>query len=544
MDKQKQNQNENQSQNHYLNVTLQNPEEEKEEIIISLSGIFKQLKRFLLIWLAIALIIGILVPVYYAVFAADQHKNLTATVSFNYSGIEKGKAPDGSDFNASASMKNPAVLEKALTAMNLDLSLLESVRQNISVEGVIPPNAQDKINMYKSIYEEGNLNAGEKMLEVDVNPTKYNLTFNYSGTGLEGKVAVELFNTILTSYSEYFFEMYGVNQALGNAISTLDYTEYDYSQAVDVFDSTLDRIETYLDNLSKTDKTRFCSTTTGHTFSDLSESVAMIRNVDLDVLTSYITVNNVTKDKVSLEAYYNYRIEELTRNKKVAEDELKTVTDSIKNYEKDTIIVYGGEGQDVSEYTQSSDAYNDLINQKIEAQKKVSNYEQQIQKAQERLTKMKSTSAASKKQVKKIEEDLASLNEKINQLMEEVNATAEEYYKTVYLANAYSILVPASSSALVTVKNIIGSSEETILILEAILFVLYFGTSFVLALIEENKNRKKAENAGNTENNNFPDESGKNSNTETFSPKTEIVTESTEFPDTGSIPSFIHEEEV
>lgn len=475
--------------NHYLNVTLQNQEEEKDEIIISLSGIFKQLKKFLLIWIVIALIIGILVPVYYTVFASDQHKNLSAIVSFNYDGIESGKAPDGSTFDYE-SLKNPSVIEKALTNLNLDLTVLENVRQGISITGIVPTDVQDKITAYKSIYEQGNLTAGEKMLEVKVYPTQFRLIFNYSKTGLEGQTAVELFNSILSCYSEYFFELYGFNQALGSAVTALDYTDYDYSQAIDVFDSTLSTLQDYVSNLSASDTTRFRATSTGYTFSDLSESIATLREVDLSVISSYITVNNTTKDKNTLLSYYNYRIETLNRQKKIAEDELKVVTDAIQNYVKDTIIIYG-ENQDTSQYTQASAAYDDLIIRKITAQKSVSTYTQQVEELKKRVSDLNGKTSASKDKIEKVEKDLASLSEKITELLQKVNNTANEYYETVYLANAYSILVPASTSSLATTKSVISSASEPLLIIEALLFVLYFGASFVIALIVENKKQKQ-----------------------------------------------------
>lgn len=474
----------------YLNITLKNQEEdEKNQIIISFSSIIKQMKRFVLIWLALSIISAILIPVGYSIFASDQHKNLTALVSFNYDGIEKGKAPDGSTFDP-YSIKSPTVIESALTSLDRDLTSLESIRQGITIQGVIPADAQDKITMYKSVYEQGNLNAGERMLEVKVNPTQFRVIFNYSKTGFEGRDAVELLNTILNCYSRYFFETYGFNQALGSAVTALDYEDYDYSQAIDVFDSTLSTLQDYVSNLSTNDTTRFRSTETGYTFSDLSESIATVREVDLDVISSYITVNTVTKDKATLLSYYNYRIETLNREKKVAEDELKVITDSIDTYEKDAIIIYG-ENQDTAQYTQSSSAYDDLIKKKISAQKNVSTIAQRIDQYQKRVTELNGKNAASQDKREKVEKDLASLNKKVTDLLQKVNATANEYYETVYLSNAYSILVPASTSALMTTQSIIKAATEPMLIVEAILFVIYFGACFVLALIYENKKKKE-----------------------------------------------------
>ncbi|MBD5142123.1 MAG: lipopolysaccharide biosynthesis protein [Oscillospiraceae bacterium] len=481
----------------YLNIMLKNGEEEEKEneIIISFSAFFVQLKRFLIFWIVLAIIIGLLVPVWKLLTISDQYKNLTALVSFNYDGVEEGKTPDGSSFDVTT-LKNPAVIETTLTELNEPLTLLESVRQGISIEGVIPSNAIDKITMYRSIYEQDNLNAGEKMLDVKYFPTQYKVTFNYSSTGLSGEKAVELFNTLLENYHTYFFETYGFNQALGSAVTALDYTTYDYAQAVDVFSSTLTMLEDYISNLSEDDTTRFRSTITGYSFSDLSESIDTIQNVDLDLISSYVTVNNVTKDKDTQIDYYNYRIETLTRQKVIAQETLDELNASIEQYEKNTIIIYS-ENQDTSEYTQASATYDDMFQRKIEAQKSVSSCTQQIDELQKRVNTLKGRNSASKDKIEKVEADLVALNEKVTDLLNKTNLTANEYYETVYLANAYSVLVPASSSALRTTKSVMNSATEPLLIGEALLFVCYIGVAFVLSLILENKKRKLAQDAEN-----------------------------------------------
>ncbi|MDE5754327.1 MAG: lipopolysaccharide biosynthesis protein [Oscillospiraceae bacterium] len=475
----------------YVNILLKNEEEKENEIIISFSAFFVQLKRFFIFWLVAAVIVGLLIPTGSVVFAADEHKNLTAVISFNYDGVENGYAPDGSNFDVLSSLKNPSVIESTLTSMNESLELLESVRQGISLKGSIPEDAADKITMYKNIYEQGNLAAGEKMLEVKYFPTKYTVTFNYAKTGLKAEKAVELFNLLLEKYHTHFLETYGFNQALGSAVTALDYTTYDYAQAVDVFSSTLDMLEEYIRNLSADDVTRFRANSTGYSFSDLSESIDTIQQVDLDLISSYITVNNVTKDKNTLIDYYNYRIENLTRQKTVAEESLAELNASIAQYEKNTIIIYG-ENQDTSEYAQASATYDEMFKRKIDAQKTVSTRTQQINELQTRVNALKGKTTASKDKVEKVEADLAALNEKVNNLLNETNLTANEYYETVYLANAYNVLVPASTSALRTTKSVINSSMETLLIAEALLAVVYLAVSFVLSIIYENRARKEA----------------------------------------------------
>ncbi len=475
----------------YLNVTLKNDNSDnKDDIIISFSGFIKQLRRFLIFWLVAALLIGILVPVYFAVFTADQHKNLTALVSFNYSGIEKGLAPDGSNFDVN-SLKSPSVIEQALTEMDLPLTNLEGIRRGISIEGVIPTDAIDRITTYRSIFEQGNLNAGQKMLETAYFPTQYRVIFNYSASGLTDNQPVDVFNSILTQYRTYFFKTYGFNQALGNAVTALDYKVYDYPEQVDVFDDSLTSLQNYITSLSQQDTTRFRSTTTGYTFSDLSQAIQTVRDVDLSLLSANILTNNITKDKNYLIDYYTRRIEVLTHECAVNAQQLEAISASIAEYQVGSVIIYS-DGNAETTYNEPSAAYDELINQRVTVQRTLTTKQEALKDYQKRLNSLKVQPVATDAQVERVEADMAALSAKVNDLLNKTNATANEYYETVYLANAYNILVPATSSGLTTTKSVIKSSIEPLLIIEALLFVLYFGFAFCYSLVEVNRKHRRA----------------------------------------------------
>lgn len=469
----------------YLNVTFKNEEQEKEDIILSFGTIFKMLKKFLALWVVLAVLIGILIPVYSLVFAADQHKKLTAVISFNYDGIENGLAPDGNPLDVTT-IKNPAVIEATLTELNLPLDGLEIIRQGLIINGIVPADAADQITMYKSVFEEGNLNAGISMINTAINPTQYRVIFDYAATGFSGEEAVNFLNTMLDRYRVYFFELYGYNEALGNTVVITDYNTYDYAQAVDIFSNSLTTLQQYVNRLANQDNTHFRSTTTGYTFSDLSSAISTLKNVDLDQISSYVTVNNVTQDKNSLIDYYNYRIEALARQRNIAQDELKQINESIQSYEKDIIIIYGSE-QDSSQYTKGSVTYDKMFDKKIEAQNTVSSTTQQINMYQQRVNALKSSSVAPQDKMEKVEKDLASLNARTLDLLQKVDDTANEYYDTVYLGNAYSILVPAATSAITTTSSVLKFSLKYIFIAEALLVVLYIAVAFIKALLQDNK---------------------------------------------------------
>lgn len=171
----------------------------------------------------------------------------------------------------------------------------------------------------------------------------------------------------------------------------IDYNDYDYVDAVSVFDSSLKSLKEYIDDLAKHDNIRFRSDQSGYTFADLSQSIETIRTEDLDMILSYIVYNNVTKDKENLIANYEFKIEELTRSKNIYKERLQSINDTISNYEKNSILIFGN-ATDGSNATlnQSSDTYDNMIDDKVRAETNLSTCEQNISLYENRIKSLKS----------------------------------------------------------------------------------------------------------------------------------------------------------
>lgn len=480
-----------------INVTLQMEQEGKSEIVISVFSIWRGLKRFFILWIAAAILLGIFSILFSALFASDQNKRTSALVSFTYKGIEQGKDPAGKDFNVKDSLCNPEVIQNALTQLGRPTDELESVRAGLSVNGIIPSDAMDRIITYQNVYQNatnGALSAAQAMLDVSYYSTQYQVIFDYSDTSYSSDEAVQVLNQMLDCYRSYFFEVYGYNKALGSAIAAIDYSTYDYAEAVDVFSTTLTTLADYLDQLAEEDTTRFRSNKTGYTFADLSSAVETIESMDLDLISSYITVNNVTKDRQALMTYYQYRVDSLRRKRNISQERLDTITESIDKYEKDSILIFGNGTDNVNTtYTQASEQYDKLISQKISAQKEVSTATQQIDFFETRIEALEDRSAASREKMERVEKDLADLNEKVNKLLDDVNATADEYYENVAFGNAYNVLVPASGSTMGFIRSLINGAMKPAVILEAVALLVYLCAAFIYGLRLEKGKLTEAE---------------------------------------------------
>ena len=480
-----------------ISLILKQPEDESETVTISFGSIFRQMKRYLLVWIVLAAVLAMLTTSFVFLFSGRiVTSSITALVSFNYSGIESGKAPDGSTFDVNK-IKSPNVIENALDDVGESSSLSENIRSNISIKGIIPDDALDKISLYQSVYSQGGsaaLDAVNSLLAIGYYPSYYVINFDYATAGITIDDGKKILDRILENYQDYFFRTYGYNEALGSSVVAVDYKDYDYPEAVDVFNSTLDSLEQYVQKLSNDDTTNFRSNETGYTFSDLLTTIDTVKSADLDALSSYITINNITNDKEMLLTYYQYRIEEMERERKVSQSELDSVTNSINEYEKDTLLVFGnGNGAENGEttYQQASEKYDELINQKIEIQDSVSRCSQRIEYYKDRISAMNENSGTVKVDSEEVEKELSSLYDKIKDLIDVTNKTADEYYETVTFANAYNILVPATGNA---PQVTAGGLAMPILIIEAVLFVVYLGVSFIRAIVLDNRaNKKKKE---------------------------------------------------
>ncbi len=476
-----------------LNVTIKNAEDDKDEVVISLSSIMRKMKKYFLPWIIIAAMLAALLLGINTVQTIRNKPALTALVSFSYKGIEKGLDPKGRTLDVNT-IRSPEVITNALNELDMDIKNLEPIRQNIRVSGIVPSDAIDRITTYKSIMDKaqnGSVAAADAVLDVSYYPTQYKITFDYNGTGFTGDKAVEVFNEILDQYRIYFYKEYGYNETLGAAVTNIDYKSYDYPEAVDLFRQTLSTLAKYIKELSASDTTHFRSAS-GDTFDDLYESIKTVRSLDLDKAESLITVNNITKNKQQSIDYYQFRIDSLTRQKDADEESYNAVVAAKEKYQKDTLLVMQNSDGANAEISKNSEEYDKLVQKEVNLAAEIAETRQQINFYESRKEALNSASNSTDEQVEEMEEMLAKISEKVSTIVDKTKAAAEEYYEDVEFANAYKVLVPPSNSAAEGIKVIIKKSLKEIILVEALIFFIYFGIAFVTAIKDENKKKPAA----------------------------------------------------
>lgn len=442
--------------------------------ILSLKSYLSKLRALLKFWIVAVIIIGVLVTGYNA---ADSFFNSSAstTINFSFDGIESGLDPNGNKFDVEE-IKDIELVKVSLEEVGITNVAPEEVAKSITLNGVVPSDVIGRITDYTTFYGADQLVSSKNIQDTTYYPTQYQVTCECDALSKSEKA--KLLNKLTENYNDMFYGRYGYNVSLESAVKSIDYKSYDYIDAIDVFYASLGSLQNYINELASVDNTRFRAEN-GYTFADVSASIDTIRREDLDWISSYITLHNVTKDKETLIANYEFKIEELKRNKIVAEERIKALDATIEIYEKDAVIVFGNADGANTSFNQGSDTYNNLFTQKTAAQTMLSTAEQDIELYKDRINSLKS-GKTSEDDKALVEGEFEKLSQKVDSLLTIANETASEYYEEVRLDNAYTVLSPAESSILGIIKTAISESIGTIITFG----LLITGVYFTLALVE------------------------------------------------------------
>lgn len=456
---------------------------------LSLSSFVSGIRKYFFPWLIAAVILAALiyaVSFSVCVFRGD----ISTSVNFSFDGIEAGLDPAGNKFDVN-SIKSDKIVEDSLKELGINESV-ENVQRAISIDGVVPDNVIDRITSYKVSFGEGSeIITSKDIKDTTYYPTKYNITIDCGKVNIGHSECAELLNKMTEKYKDTFFETYGYNKSLESAVLAVDYSEYDYVDAVNVFESSLTSLKNYIDELAKKDDSRFRSEKTGYTFADLSKAIDTVQNEDLDWISSNITVNNVSKDKEILIANYQFKIDALNRSKKIAEEKLKSINETLEVYQKDSVLIVGGNEMGDTQINQSSGTYDKLLQQGISAKTEASNCQQKIDLYKKRISSLKSSTSKSG-YAEMADEDLKNISDKISNLINIVNDTATDYYETELFTNSYSVLSPANYSLASTFKSALDNSKTNIVPLELILLALYIFASAIYVFIPDSFKEKLA----------------------------------------------------
>lgn len=429
-----------------LQVEQNGAGEENTIDLLHIVGHMKEKWKFFLYLLITAICVGwIAAAVSQGMQGAFGRKSYaSAVVNFSFDGIDEGKDPGGGLFDVTK-LKSTPVINDALKELGWEDADVEEIRANIKIQGVIPDSVKQQIAVINTVAED----AAEYYTTIeDLNyfPSQYTVTL-YRVRGMNGDETRELLDAILLSYRKYFMDSYAGMKVLGSAAEVLDVKSYDYMQAADMIENEIDVIKDYVEAKAQ-EAPDFRANSTGLSFSDLASAVAAVKRLDLNNYISFVQANNLTRDAGVQIDYYNYQIRQYNLQIQELQTQRSHVERTIEEYEKDPVIVMSSQ-ESVTETTQKDEYYNELLQQKLELNKQISELNTSLNEAYDMVNTLNASEQSQK------EEDYAYADALLEGLVFTVESwgklvrqTTEEYFETELYADAYRISIPAQYSAM------------------------------------------------------------------------------------------------
>ncbi len=252
-----------------------------------------------------------------------------AVIAVNFPGIEKGVNPDGSPFNINL-LKSAAVIKEAISDIELnELSgAVTQIGNSISITPVIPDSTVAAA--------ENAIKAGKSY---EYYPSLYSVTFMISKSlGISKEEGAEILDAVIRNYVVYFNKQFSGVDFLSDSITGLVLNKYDYAEAVEVIESNVDSIKSFLE-ARISEESDFRTAGTNMSFADIDKKISIIVNVDLENAKSLISHYNLTKNKEMLINNYRYKIKTLEMDMADKENEAEVALSMMKSYERENNLL-------------------------------------------------------------------------------------------------------------------------------------------------------------------------------------------------------------
>lgn len=455
-----------------------------EEFKVDFGLITKHLKRLCALWLCLAFGLGCLSGACGLLLQNVLEEHVAKVLISAQSAYDITK------------IKSPSVVEDALNEMGLDILDTDMFRDAVEIGGVIPSAAYERLSMYYDLIQNNDkanadLDSLDRLLNSGYSVSQYVVSFHYRDARLTQQEGVCFLNALLRAYRNYCVRVYKHDASMGNSLSVIDYREYDYAEAANIFNNTLSTAMSHLSSLDSATGS-FRSTETGLTFQDLHRTASLLKNIDLDRISSYIVIHSVSENDAETEiAYYRWRIEQLERQRSVQRTRFYSLEDSINNYRKDDILIINGVNGNsvVSSPADVNANYDEMIQDKLDAQAAISSSTRSISYYKMVITGFQTADETSKPEdTAFVRESLANLNEKVNQLISNITLTVNDYYQTLGTVDEVRVLIPPTSEdpPLITMTTV-----KIVVAVEALLLLAYLSIAFVSGVREANPPQKE-----------------------------------------------------
>lgn len=381
--------------------------QEDEEKGISIMNVFSTLgKRFKIFgWLILStLLLGLLVPTLMYTFKTKSEQAVSV-LSLDYAGCTEGKDPNGVNLDITY-LKSSYIVNNALNKVTLSKKLSTAqVQNNIKITGILTDETKQQREILEHLLEEKNNEYGKLIQQFTL---KYRPQFiitignvfknGNSSIVLPTDELQRLLSAVTEAYNDYFIETYQDRTLPNDYIGAINENTLDYLETLDQVSSSLNYLETYCN--SRSELLPNYRTTDGVSFADLAKTISTLRSTDIDYIYSYVSLNNIYKDKLVLKTYYEMQKRNAELDLVETNSNITTLKASIDNYKNGKVVVNTTDGGAPIEVPHTDAEYNRLVVQLTEMNEHKSTLEENIAVLTDRLDKIDGPEATAEQKAK------------------------------------------------------------------------------------------------------------------------------------------------
>ncbi len=440
----------------YVQVNQNRIQDSELDLINVFSNMGKK-KRLIAYLLVLAILVGFTIGALYSGFEHISGKGsyARAMITFQFDGIESGLDPNGADFDVNL-IKSPYVIQSALLAKGYDESYVEKVRENLSIEGVIPKDALERITIINKMAQR-DPKYYEQILDVSYFPSEYVLHLYDDGT-FSSKELPKILDGIIDSYKQYFMETYANAEVLSVTLNLLNGDDYDYGESIDLVTTQMNIMLSYVRERMK-ESSDFRASSTGLSFQDIVTSLEFVKTVDINRLSSYVQSKSLTKDRFRQQEYYEYMIRNCSNRISELQTRLDSLANTISSYEKDPVVIVSSSDSTL-EYGEKNEYYDSLITEQQTLTREIAQTNTNLNQYYLLLSQLSDTESSANQEAYDYADSLLNkINSKISSWVGLIEETTQEYYATTRFSNAVKKTVSAQyvvdGGAIHIIKNLV-----------------------------------------------------------------------------------------
>ena len=399
-----------------------------------------QILRYIKRWKYLIILLMVLgLSAFYLYLSKQQYYYATMKIEYLNSKASEGMTPNGAKLNPEE-MRAAVIVSSAFEDIGLDINV-DSVRNSLSIEGVLTEEEQNRKNAL--------LNKGE---EYELKPTNYQAKLSLNSKYSE-EVVQSLLTAIVNRYMTWYGNQYVITRAKPGILGANLLDKYDYIIVLDMISKAIYNMLEYININGET----FRSTQTGLSFYDLQTRLQWLRDVRLEDVYVKTINSGITKDPDLLTDYYSAVIAENTLLKEQKLVQVEEMENLLKVYVSQMLgaqdFSNAANGtNDSSNYiilsnvyeiydenhdpVYSKNNYEELMDRYASYLSSVYSYDQKIKDSEYILQRLATVSeASSEKSQQAIHDEISALIDQVNSIYSQVDIVGTEFNQSQVAKN-------------------------------------------------------------------------------------------------------------